>query len=55
MLRLVRVIDKSNGYIHLPGPKLPEGVPELDHLPELHQLPDIDDVQERWGGHDEEE
>lgn len=59
MLKLLRVIDKSNGYIHLPGQTLPENHIDLDALPDVDELPDVDDVQERWGAnravHDAEE
>jgi len=49
MLKLIRTIDQSNGYIHLPGQSLPENVPDLDAMPRIDDLGDIDDVQERWG------
>jgi hypothetical protein len=48
MLKLLRIIDKSNGYIHLPG-QSDTGVPELGAMPDLEDLGTVEDVQERWG------
>lgn len=49
MLRLLRVIDKANGYVHLPGQSTDINIPDLDSMPGLDELGTIDDVQERWG------
>ena len=75
MLKLLRVIDRANGYVHIPGSALSgangEGGMEameggagmkeinLEDMPDIDELGDIDDVQERWGQnkalYDEEE
>lgn len=49
MLRLLRVIDKSNGYIHLPGQSTDINIPDLNNMPGIDELGTIEDVQERWG------
>lgn len=54
MLKLLRVLDKANGYIHVPSsaanPSLQDMEQQLiNQLPDVDELGDIDDVQERWG------